>query len=88
MKLGEVVGEPTAGWIIYTGAAQLIDGSNLRMPSIRITTAEGKDMEGHPRPVDTLVVRPIGESYTGHDVQLETAVAHLLTKESLAKKAE
>ena len=88
LKLGEVVGEPTAGWIIYTGAAQLIDGSNLRMPSIRITTAEGKDMEGHPRPVDTLVVRPIGESYTGHDVQLETAVAHLLTKESLAKKAE
>jgi Tol biopolymer transport system component len=88
LKLGEVVGEPTAGWIIYTGAAQLIDGSNLRMPSIRITTAEGKDMEGHPRPVDTLVVRPIGESYTGHDIQLETAVAHLLKKESQTKKAE
>lgn len=80
LKLGEVVGEPTAGWIIYTGGAQLIDGSNLRMPSIRITTLAGENMEGHPRPVDTLVVRPIGESYSGKDVQLDTAVSHLLAK--------
>jgi Tol biopolymer transport system component/C-terminal processing protease CtpA/Prc len=87
LQLGEVVGEPTAGWIIYTGATQLIDGSNLRMPSIRITTADGKDMEGHPRPVDTLVVRPIGESFTGRDVQLETAVAHLLKKTAVREEA-
>ena len=35
-------------------------------------------MELTPRPVDVQVVRPIGESYTGHDVQLETAVRELL----------
>ena len=33
LKLGKVVGEPTAGWIIYTGSVTLIDGSTLRMPA-------------------------------------------------------
>lgn len=78
MKLGKVVGEPTAGWIIYTSGTQLIDGSFLRLPFIRITAADGTPMELHPRPVDFLVKRPMGESYTDHDVQLDTAVRELL----------
>ncbi|HEV2617397.1 MAG TPA: DPP IV N-terminal domain-containing protein [Candidatus Acidoferrales bacterium] len=78
MKLGKVVGEPTAGWIIYTSATQLIDGSFLRLPFIRVTAADGTPMELHPRPVDFLVKRPMGESYTTHDVQLDTAVRELL----------
>ena len=79
LKLGKVVGEPTAGWIIYTGGAQLIDGSVLRLPRIRITANDGSNMEGHPRPVDFPVLRPIGESYTGRDSQLDKAVEVLLT---------
>jgi C-terminal processing protease CtpA/Prc len=86
LKLGKVVGEPTAGWIIYTSAVQLIDGSNLRMPFIRITTADGQPMELHPRPVDIPVVRPIGESYTGHDSQLDAAVKELLSEIGSHKK--
>ena len=35
-------------------------------------------MEMHPRPVDLLVVRPIGESYSGKDSQLDAAVRELL----------
>ena len=35
-------------------------------------------MEMHPRPVDVPVTRPMGESYTGKDVQLDAAVAELL----------
>jgi tricorn protease len=77
MKLGKVVGEPTAGWIIYTSNFPLIDGSGLRLPSTRITTAAGEPMEMHPRPVDILVERPIGESYTGKDSQLDAAVKAL-----------
>jgi tricorn protease len=34
-------------------------------------------MELHPRPVDILVERPIGESYTGKDSQLDAAVKAL-----------
>ena len=78
LKLGKVVGEPTAGWIIYTGGVTLIDGSALRMPRIKIFASDGTPMEMHPRPVDVPVKRPVGESYTGADSQLVAAVAELL----------
>ena len=78
MKLGQVVGEPTAGWIIYTSNQMLLDGTTVRLPGTRITGADGKDMELSPRPVDQLVVRPVGESYSGRDVQLDAAVKTLL----------
>ncbi len=81
LKLGPVVGEPTAGWIIFTSDATLLDGTtSVRMPFERITDAAGKDMEMHPRPVDVMVKRPVGESYTGRDSQLDAAVAELLKR--------
>jgi tricorn protease len=78
LKLGMVVGEPTGGWIIYTGGERLIDGSTLRLPHVRITDHEGKDMERHPRPVDVLSIREPGEDAAGIDRQLQAAVAELL----------
>lgn len=78
LKLGKVVGEPTAGWIIYTGSMELIDGASMRTPGTMVEDHEGKDMEGHPRPVDIAVTRPIGESYAGKDSQLDAAVKELL----------
>ncbi len=78
LGVGKVVGVPTAGWIIYTGGAQLIDGSTVRTPFIRIQTAGGEDMEDHPRPVDIEVERPLGETETGRDAQLDAAVQVLL----------
>jgi tricorn protease len=80
LKLGKVVGEPTGGWIIFTSAATLIDGTTERLPSTRITTLDGMDMEMHPRPVDVEVTRPMGESYSGKDSQLDAAVATLLAQ--------
>ena len=73
-----MVGEPTTGWIIYTSNLTLIDGTGMRIPFIRVTDHEGKDMELHPRPVDVAVERPIGEWYTGKDSQLDAAVRTLL----------
>ena len=78
LKLGKVVGVPTAGWIIYTSNTPLIDGSVVRLPSTRIRGAAGDDMELHPRPVDITVERPLGETLAGKDAQLEAAVAELL----------
>lgn len=88
LKLGKVVGEPTAGWIIYTSATQLIDGSNVRLPFIKITDNAGKNMELAPRPVDIPVVRPIGESYTGKSAQLDRAVAELIKELNDAKTSK
>lgn len=78
LGLGKVVGTPTAGWIIYTGAQPLIDGSSLRVPFIRIDGADGKNMERNPRPVDVWVERALGETLVGRDSQLDAAVAELL----------
>ena len=80
MKLGKVVGEPTAGWIVYTSDVGLIDGSTVRLPSTRIRGSDGKDMENNPRPVDIPVTRPVGEGYSGRDSQLDAAVAALLSQ--------
>jgi tricorn protease len=78
LKLGEVVGEPTGGWIIYTSGERLIDGSVLRLPQIRITDHDGKDMERHPRQVDVLEIRDPGEDEAGVDRQLQKAATELL----------
>jgi tricorn protease len=86
LKLGKIVGEPTASWIIYTSSVTLIDGTNLRLPFIKITDNSGKNMELTPRPVDIPVVRPIGESYTDKNIQLETAVKELLMQLDKGKK--
>ena len=77
LKLGKVVGEPTAGWIIFTWTINLFDGTTFRLPRQGITGADGKDMELNPRPVDIPVTRPIGETLTGKDSQLDAAVREL-----------
>jgi len=80
LKLGKVVGEPTAGWIIFTWGANTFDGTSVRLPRQRITGNDGKDMELNPRAVDIPVTRPIGETYTGRDSQLDAAVKELLSE--------
>jgi tricorn protease len=78
LKLGKIVGEPTAGWIIYTWNASTFDGTTVRLPRQLITGTDGKNMELNPRPVDIPVTRPIGETLTGKDSQLDVAVRELL----------
>ena len=80
LKLGPIVGEPTAGWIIYTWNVRLVDGSTLRLPRMRITAVDGTDMERHSRPVDSDATRAIGETFTDADSQLNAAIRALLAK--------
>lgn len=80
MKLGPIVGEPTSGWIIYTWNTRLVDGSTLRLPRMRITAVDGTDMERHSRPADIEATRPIGETYTDKDTQLDAAIRSLLAR--------
>ena len=78
LRLGQVVGEPTAGWIIYTWNQSLIDGTNFRLPRMKVTANDGTNMERNPRPVDIEVTRPIGETLTDRDSQLDVAIRELL----------
>ena len=80
LGLGSVVGEPTAGWIIFTGSRRLVDGTTVRMPGTFIRDNRGQNMELNPRPVDVEVERAAGEWYLGMDSQLDAAVRTLLTQ--------
>ena len=55
LKLGKVVGEPTAGWIVFTWNVNLLDGTTLRLPRQRIRGADGE--LSLPRAVDVAVTR-------------------------------
>jgi Tol biopolymer transport system component/C-terminal processing protease CtpA/Prc len=78
MKLGTVVGEPTAGWDVYTSAGTMVDGTTVRLPFMRNGQLDGTPLELRPRAVDIPVERPMGESYTMRDTQLDAAVRALL----------
>ena len=78
LKLGKVVGEPTSGWIIFTWNTNLFDGTSFRLPRQLIRGTDGKNMELNPRTPDVPVTRPIGETLSGKDSQLDRAVKELL----------
>lgn len=78
LEIGKVVGEKTSGWIIFTWNTQLFDGTFFRLPRTKITDNSGQNMELNPRPVDVEVVRPLGETMTDKDSQLDVAVRELL----------
>jgi C-terminal processing protease CtpA/Prc len=80
MKLGKVVGEPTAGWDVYTSAGTMVDGTTVRLPFMRNAQLDGTALELRPRAVDIPVERAMGESYAGRDTQLDAAVKELLAE--------
>ncbi len=85
LRLGQVVGEPTAGWIIYTWGQTLIDGTAFRLPRMKVMANDGAVMERNPRPVDIEITRPIGETLTPRDSQLDVAVRELLKQIGAAR---
>jgi tricorn protease len=77
LHAGPIVGEPTAGWIIFTSSATLADDSTLRLPSTSVFTRAGVNLELHPRPVDVRVANPPSAQARGADPQLDAAVREL-----------
>jgi Tol biopolymer transport system component/C-terminal processing protease CtpA/Prc len=80
MKLGRVVGEPTAGWDVYTSGGTMVDGTTVRLPFMTNAQLDGTPLELRPRAVDVAVERRMGESYEGKDTQLDAAVKELLSR--------
>lgn len=78
LRLGKLVGRPTAGAVIWTYSIQLLDGAWLSLPRLYVVTPEGEDLEGSGRPVDVEIARPLGEWASRRDRQLDAAVATLL----------
>jgi len=78
LGLGKVVGVWSAGAVIWTWDWKLLDGSNFRLPRMRVSTLTGENLEGTARSVDFQVERPLGESSARKDSQLDVAVEKLL----------
>ena len=75
-----MVGEPTAEWDVYTGGGTMVDGTVVRLPFMRNAQLDNAALERASRKVDIAVDRPMGESYTGRDAQVERAVQELLNQ--------
>ncbi len=79
LKRGPLVGVPTAGGVLSTGAARIMDIGMLRMPTRGwYTLNDGEDMELHAAVPDHVIWPQPGELPAGKDVQLNKAVEVLL----------
>jgi tricorn protease len=84
LGLGKLVGVPTAGAVIGTGAYTLMDGASIRTPGVGVYTAKGANMENYGVPPDVYVDNPPAETVKGRDIQIEKAIEVL--RADLAKK--
>ncbi|MDA1190873.1 MAG: S41 family peptidase, partial [Candidatus Poribacteria bacterium] len=78
LGLGKVVGQPTAGAVIWTWGWGLLDGTSFRLPRMKVATLDGENLEGNARPVDIEVERPLGEAAQGRESQLDAAIDALI----------
>ncbi len=79
LGIGTLVGVPTFGAVISTGARYLIDGSYVRLPGRGwYVKATGQNMENIPAVPDIVVYNSPDGRAKGKDEQLERAVDELL----------
>ena len=74
LGLGKVIGMPTMGAVIGTGAFGLLDGSQIRTPGAGVYTVRGENMENYGVQPDILVDNGPAHFFSGHDRQIEKAI--------------
>ena len=74
LGLGKLIGMPTMGAVIGTGAFPLMDGSTIRTPGSGVYTAAGENMENYGVQPDYTVDNGPADFFTGHDRQIEKAI--------------
>jgi len=80
LGLGKLIGMPTYGAVIGTGAHRLLDGSSIRTPGSGVFTAKGENMENYGVQPDILVDNTPESFFAGRDLQIERAVTELLSQ--------
>ena len=74
LGLGKLVGVPTMGAVIGTGAYQLLDGSSIRTPGAGVYTAKGENMENYGVQPDVYIDNAPADFLAGTDAQILKAV--------------
>ena len=80
LKRGTLVGNATAGGVISTGSATLLDGTTVRIPGRGWYTPDGKNMELNGAAPDLLMVQTPEDETTKNDRQLAAAVEDLMKR--------
>lgn len=80
LKRGTLVGAPTNGSVISTGAFSLVDGTVVRLPFRGWYLPDGTDMENNGAVPDLLVDQTPEDEAAGQDRQLRRAVEDLLER--------
>jgi len=78
LKLGEIVGNETYRWIIFTSGISLVDGSSVRMPAWGCYSLDGKDLEKTGVKPDILIINSFDDKLNGRDPQLDKAIEEIL----------
>lgn len=80
LKRGTLVGNQTAGGVISTGSASLLDGTTIRTPGRGWYTPDGTNMELNGALPDILIVQTPDDEVSGDDRQLKAAVEDLMKR--------
>ncbi len=86
LGLGKLVGVPTMGAVIGTGAYQLLDGSSIRTPGAGVYTAKGDNMENYGVQPDVFIDNLPADFLAGKDAQIAKAVELLKAETNKAGK--
>jgi Tol biopolymer transport system component len=78
LNLGKIIGEPTSGGVIGTAEYYLIDGTQIRRPSLGAYTTDMEDTELYPRKPDIFVENLPDDFINRRDPQLVRAVEELM----------
>ncbi len=88
LKRGKVIGVPTAGGVIGTGSATLINGFTLRLPRVGWFGLQGVNLEGLGVKPDILVPETPEDRMKNRDPQLSRAIEELLKEIAPPAKKE
>lgn len=85
LGLGKLVGTPTSGGVIWTGAYGLINGTSLRVPFSRAVVYDpgkpdkyGTNLENYGVPPDVWVKNSIDDERKGIDRELDAAIDEVM----------
>jgi tricorn protease len=81
LKRGQIVGNTTYGWLIFTTSVRLMNGGSFRLPFWGCYTLDGQDLEtGGGVTPDILVINDLNHDLKGEDPQLDKAIEVILKK--------
>lgn len=80
LKRGTLVGNTTAGGVISTGSASLLDGTTVRTPGRGWYLPDGTNMEMNGATPDILIVQSPEDEVNNTDRQLKAAVEDLMKR--------